>query len=79
MTGGKHAPLPAVCAFDLCHNTGRAVMKASIAAVAVALVTAVACVAGSSTAISAHGSEPHPTCKKGYTLDDNHRCVKSAG
>ena len=24
----------------------------------------------------AHGDEPHPKCKKGYVLTDEHRCVK---
>jgi len=24
----------------------------------------------------AHGDEPHPKCKKGYVLDDQHKCVK---
>jgi hypothetical protein len=26
---------------------------------------------------SAHGDNPHPKCKKGYTLNDEHKCVKS--
>jgi len=24
----------------------------------------------------AHGDEPHPKCKKGYVLNDEHKCVK---
>ena len=24
----------------------------------------------------AHGDEPHPKCKKGYVMTDDHRCVK---
>ena len=25
----------------------------------------------------AHGDQPHPTCKKGYVLTDDHKCVKA--
>lgn len=25
---------------------------------------------------AAHGDEPHPKCKKGYVLTDDHKCVK---
>ena len=25
----------------------------------------------------AHGDEPHPKCKKGYVLSDDHRCVQA--
>jgi hypothetical protein len=25
----------------------------------------------------AHGSEPHPKCKKGYVVNDDHKCVKA--
>jgi hypothetical protein len=25
----------------------------------------------------AHGDQPHPKCKKGYELNDEHKCVKS--
>jgi hypothetical protein len=25
---------------------------------------------------SAHGDKPHPKCKKGYVLNDDHKCVK---
>ena len=24
----------------------------------------------------AHGDKPHPKCKKGYALNDDHKCVK---
>jgi len=24
----------------------------------------------------AHGDEPHPKCKKGYVLTNDHKCVK---
>jgi hypothetical protein len=24
----------------------------------------------------AHGDKPHPRCKKGYVLDNDHKCVK---
>jgi hypothetical protein len=24
----------------------------------------------------AHGNQPHPKCKKGYVLNDAHKCVK---
>ena len=26
---------------------------------------------------SAHGDAPHPTCKKGYVVNDDHKCVKA--
>ena len=26
----------------------------------------------------AHGDEPHPKCKKGYVLSDDHKCVKAS-
>ena len=25
----------------------------------------------------AHGSEPHPKCKKGYVVNDDHKCIKA--
>ena len=28
--------------------------------------------------VFAHGDAPHPTCKKGYVLTDDHKCVKGA-
>lgn len=24
----------------------------------------------------AHGDEPHPKCKRGYVVSDDHRCIK---
>jgi len=27
----------------------------------------------------AHGDKPHPKCKKGYILNDAHKCVKRKG
>ncbi len=32
----------------------------------------------SATAL-AHGDQPHPTCKKGYVLTDDHKCVRAPG
>ncbi len=29
--------------------------------------------------VFAHGDEPHPKCKKGYVLTDDHKCVKAPG
>jgi hypothetical protein len=28
-------------------------------------------------AAAAHGTEPHPKCKRGYIVNDDHRCVKA--
>ncbi len=25
----------------------------------------------------AHGDQPHPKCKKGYVVSDEHKCVKA--
>jgi hypothetical protein len=25
---------------------------------------------------SAHGDKPHPKCKRGYQVDDQHKCVR---
>lgn len=25
----------------------------------------------------AHGDAPHPKCKKGYVVSDDHRCIKA--
>jgi hypothetical protein len=27
--------------------------------------------------VFAHGDASHPTCKKGYVVTDNHKCVKT--
>ncbi|HJZ30160.1 MAG TPA: hypothetical protein VKF35_03600 [Hyphomicrobiaceae bacterium] len=29
------------------------------------------------TPVLAHGDAPHPKCKKGYELNDAHKCVKA--
>lgn len=31
-----------------------------------------------SSPILAHGDAPHPKCKKGYVVTDDHRCVKQS-
>jgi hypothetical protein len=42
-----------------------------------ALVLVAASLAFATVAPSfAHGDKPHPKCKKGYTLNDEHKCVK---
>ena len=33
---------------------------------------------GMATQVLAHGDAPHPKCKKGYELNDAHKCVKAA-
>lgn len=40
---------------------------------ALAVVVASLAVAGQAFA---HGDAPHPKCKKGYVVGDDHRCVK---
>jgi hypothetical protein len=32
---------------------------------------------GMPTLVVAHGGAPHPKCKKGYQLNDAHKCVKA--
>jgi hypothetical protein len=32
---------------------------------------------GMATQVVAHGDAPHPKCKKGYQLNDAHKCVKA--
>lgn len=32
---------------------------------------------GMATQVVAHGDAPHPKCKKGYELNDAHKCVKA--
>jgi hypothetical protein len=39
---------------------------------------AAAAIATLATQALAHGSAPHPKCKKGYTLDASHKCIKAA-
>lgn len=46
-------------------------MKAAILALLTVVMTAQAI-----PCALAHGSEPHPKCKQGYVLTDDHRCVK---
>lgn len=46
-------------------------MKRTLAVLMV--VAACAAVAGQAMA---HGDTPHPKCKKGYVVSDDHRCVK---
>lgn len=35
-----------------------------------------ACAIAMATQVLAHGDAPHPKCKKGYELNDAHKCVK---
>jgi len=32
---------------------------------------------GMATQVLAHGDAPHPKCKKGYELNNAHKCVKA--
>ena len=41
-----------------------------------AMMTLVAATACFATPVLAHGDEPHPKCKAGYVLTDDHKCVK---
>ena len=34
--------------------------------------------AASAPQVLAHGTAPHPKCKKGYALDAEHKCVKAS-
>jgi len=38
---------------------------------------AASCAVGMATQVLAHGGAPHPKCKKGYELNDAHKCVKA--
>jgi hypothetical protein len=49
-------------------------MEKSMNALALTLLVALA-VASASQAL-AHGDQPHPKCKKGYVLNDEHKCVR---
>ena len=43
-----------------------------------AIIFALAAVTSLSAAPAfAHGDAPHPKCKKGYVLNDDHKCVKA--
>ena len=39
---------------------------------------AASCAVGTATQVLPHGDAPHPKCKKGYELNDAHKCVKAA-
>ena len=41
------------------------------------VLLATACAVGMTTQVVAHGNAPHPKCKKGYPLNDAHKCVKA--
>jgi hypothetical protein len=43
-------------------------LTATLALIALTTVTAPPAIA--------HGDAPHPACKKGYVVTDDHRCVK---
>ena len=49
-------------------------MEEPMKALALTLLAALA-IASASHAW-AHGNRPHPKCKKGYVLNDAHKCVK---
>ena len=36
-----------------------------------------ACAIGMATPVLAHGDAPHSKCKKGYVLNDAHKCVRA--
>jgi hypothetical protein len=40
------------------------------------IIIAAGLVLGEATPSWAHGDKPHPKCKKGYVLNDDHKCVK---
>ena len=42
------------------------------------LVVLLAVIVSFTAPVFAHGDEPHPACKKGYVLTDDHKCVKGA-
>lgn len=42
----------------------------------IALLSTIAVLVAQTTCY-AHGDAPHPTCKKGYVLSANHKCVKA--
>jgi hypothetical protein len=49
-------------------------MRTLISAALIALAASIA----ATTLVSAHGDEPHPKCKKGYVVNDEHKCVKAS-
>ena len=42
----------------------------------VSMITLLAVSAAFAAPAFAHGDEPHPKCKAGYVLTDDHKCVK---
>jgi len=40
-------------------------------------LVAAGCAIGMTTQAVAYGDSPHPKCKKGYELNDAHKCVKA--
>ena len=51
-------------------------MEEDMKAIVLAIVSTLALAAASHA--RAHGNEPHPKCKKGYVLNDEHKCVKKS-
>ena len=49
-------------------------MEEDMKAMALAICSALALAAASHA--WAHGDQPHPKCKKGYVLNNEHKCVK---
>jgi hypothetical protein len=43
---------------------------------ALALAALATLIIASASSAWAHGDEPHPKCKKGYELNEQHKCVK---
>jgi len=50
-------------------------MEEDMKVVVLAIVSTLVALASASHAW-AHGDQPHPKCKKGYVLNDEHKCVK---
>jgi hypothetical protein len=42
------------------------------------IIIASSLVLAAATPSWAHGDKPHPKCKKGYVLNDDHKCVKKS-
>jgi hypothetical protein len=45
--------------------------------IVLAVIIILGCAVGRTTQVLAHGDAPHPKCKKGYELNDAHKCVKA--
>jgi len=43
---------------------------------ALALAALASLIIASASSAWAHGDQPHPKCKKGYELNEQHKCVK---